>query len=66
MEDNKKEDKEIKRLEKLLSLDKKKKVPSQFSHEGLDCILGIYTHVIMLFFKHLHACTLYELNSHSE
>ncbi|CAH3015813.1 unnamed protein product [Porites evermanni] len=43
-EDNKKEDKEIKRLEKLLRLDKKKKVPSQFSHEGLDCILGIYVH----------------------
>lgn len=41
LEDNKKEDKEIKKLEKLLRLDKKKKMPSQFSTEGLDCIFRI-------------------------
>lgn len=41
MEDNEKEDKEIKRLEKLLNMSNKKKLPSQFIADGLDCILMI-------------------------
>lgn len=40
-EDNIKEDKEIKRLEKLLKINKKKRVPSKFSSDGLDCIFLI-------------------------
>ena len=45
LEDNKKEDKEIKKLGKLLRLDKKKKIPNQFSTEGLDCILRMQTDI---------------------
>ncbi|XP_068762355.1 nucleolar MIF4G domain-containing protein 1-like [Montipora capricornis] len=41
LEDNKNEDKEIRRLEKLLRLDKKKKLSSQFSSEGLDYLLEV-------------------------
>lgn len=40
-EDNAKEDKEIKKLEKLLKINKKQKVPSKFSSDGLDCIFLI-------------------------
>lgn len=38
---NKEEDKEIKKLEKLLNLNKRKskKIPSSFVSDGLDCIL---------------------------
>ena len=45
LEDNKKEDKEIKKLGRLLRLDKKKKIPNQFSTEGLDCILRMQTDI---------------------
>ena len=45
LEDNIKEEKEIKKLEKLLGLGRKRKVPSsRFKMEGLDCILAICFH----------------------
>ncbi|XP_029206325.1 nucleolar MIF4G domain-containing protein 1-like isoform X2 [Acropora millepora] len=40
-EDNAKEDKEIKKLEKLLKINKKQKVPSKFSSDGLDYLLEV-------------------------
>lgn len=39
------EDKEISRLEKLMGVKKRKKLPAYFKSDGLDCILLIYVTV---------------------